>query len=103
MAYMTKDGNGPYPNKAGEYCGNHFPNSPPHLTLHQSPEEAEQHLREWLKKMRFGRPRPCQAGTSKEMAEEGWVGLYLIKGYSEPLRDGDIEVPTPPELMEPLV
>ena len=25
MAYIKKNGEGPYPNKAGEYCGNYDP------------------------------------------------------------------------------
>jgi hypothetical protein len=25
MAYMASDGQGPYPNKAGEFCGNYYP------------------------------------------------------------------------------
>lgn len=86
MAYMTKDGLGPYPNKAGEYCGNHNP---------KYSQGGEVH---WT--IRCGRPRPCKAGTTEELEADGWMGLYLKDDspYSNP---GDADVPTPPELLEP--
>lgn len=76
MAHTT-DGKGPYPDKAGEYCGNHFPGSEPALGVGQSPQVAKRHQEEWLARMRFGKPANCGAGTSEEMAQKGWVGLYL--------------------------
>lgn len=99
MAYMTKDGKGPYPNKKGEYCGNHFPNTSPDMLYPETLEQAEQHQRNWLKNKRFGRPHSCQAGTTKEMAARGWVGVYLAE--DAPIYDGCTEIDTPPELMEP--
>jgi len=71
----TIDGKGPYPDKAGEFCGNHLPGSPAIRRFHESP--ADRHQREYLARMRFGKPSSCAAGTSEEMAAQGWVGLYL--------------------------
>jgi hypothetical protein len=102
MAYLTKDGKEPYPNKAGEYCGNHFPGSPPVLSIYQSPKEAIEQQERYLERMRFGRPHSCQAGTSDQMFSKDWVGLYLKEDSPHILFDGQIEVPTPPELMEPV-
>lgn len=62
MAY-TVNGKGPYPDKAGEFCGNHDP---------AGPADSD-----YLKRMRFGKPSCCDDGTSREMAAGGWVGLYL--------------------------
>ncbi len=99
MAYMTKEGKGPYPNKAGEFCGNHLVGSKPCPAYDESLQQTEENQKHYLAKMRFGRPHGCKAGTSKEMQERGWVGLYKKEDSS--LRYGDVEIPTPPELMEP--
>ncbi len=82
MAYMV-EGRGPYPNKAGEYCGNHCGHP---LTI---PEN-----------MRKGRPRPCPDGTTAEMEAQGYVGLYLKE--DQKLMDWEEECDTPPELTEPV-
>lgn len=71
IAYMTKDGKGPYPNKKGEYCGNHLPSAILLRNFHET----------------------------KEMAAKGWVGVYLTEDV--PVYDGNTEIDTPPELMEP--
>lgn len=102
MAYMRKNGNGPYPNKAGEFCGNHHVGSSPLLTFHQTPEEAARQQREWLARMRFGRPRATEAYTSEGLTTKGMVGLYLREDSGIPLFDDEHEIPTPPELMEPV-
>lgn len=81
MAYMV-DGKGPYPNKAGEYCGNHRGCK---ATI---PEN-----------MRIGRPCPCKAGTTAEREAQGYVGLYLKEDRK--LMDWEEECETPPELTEP--
>lgn len=99
MAYMTKDGKGPYPNKAGEYCGNHSKGSSPYAMYGQGQQEAAENQKAYLARMRFGRPRPCEAGTTEEMEAKGNVGLYLKEDIR--LNFGEIEIPTPPELMEP--
>ncbi len=99
MAYMTADGKGPYPNKAGEYCGNYHPRIPPHRGWHESPAQAEERQRRYLAKLRFGRPRPCRMGTTEEMEARGYVGLYLKA--DQPLLWGSVEVDTPNELKEP--
>jgi len=87
MAYMV-DGKGPYPNKAGEFCGNHHPESRPFPGVHE---------KEYLATMRLGLPRPCKA--TYVTAENGWVGLYLKE--DRPLRECETPCETPPELLEP--
>ena len=54
---------------------------------------------DWLSKMRFGRPHPCKAGTTEEMTEMGFVGLYLK--HDQILHDWEKEVATPENLKEP--
>ena len=101
MAYMKKDGGAPYPNKAGEYCGNHCPTDQPCIKFHESPEEAKRNQERYLATMRFGRPRPCWAGTTEDMEAMGYVGLYLKHDFPVDLADGDVEIETPDELKEP--
>jgi len=100
MAYMMKDGKGPYPCYAGEYCGNHDPQSEPARRLYESPAEARRREVESFANMRFGRPRSCQAGTSAEMAARGYVGLYLKEDQTVHA-PGAILCDTPEELREP--
>lgn len=79
MAHMT-DGKGPYPDLAGEFCGNHDPvsmNYPAPCMIGKSQIDANRYRDEWLSKMRFGKPANCDHGTSGEMTAQGWVGLYL--------------------------
>ncbi len=92
MAYKTKDGKGPYPNRAGEFCSNHQPGELAICRFDQSQAEAEQSQCDWLANKRFGRPAKCQAGTSDEMAVMGFVGVYLKKDHR--LHDGDVAVET---------
>lgn len=106
MAYLKLIGQnemerGPYPNLAGEYCGNHIPGSPAFPAPGQTPAEADEMQKRYLARMRFGRPRGCVAGTSEEMAARGYVGLYLLEDspFCAPFPHKCI--PTPPELMEP--
>jgi hypothetical protein len=73
----TSDGNGPFPDKAGEFCGNHLNGRPAILVDGTSREDGERQLRVHLSMMRFGKPASTPAGTSEEMAELGYVGLYL--------------------------
>jgi hypothetical protein len=75
------DGEGPCPDKAGEFCGNYMPGNLPWFSFRQSPKEAARHQREYLDRMRFGKPSTCEAGTSSEMAARGWVGLYLKEDH----------------------
>lgn len=76
MSHMT-DSRGPYPDKAGEFCGNHMPGSSPCPVQGESRPDAAERQKEYLAWMRFGKPSNYNAGTSKEMAAAGWVGLYL--------------------------
>jgi hypothetical protein len=99
MAYLTRDGKGPYPCQVGEYCGNHMPCSLAFAALNESRADAERNQQEYLAKMRFGRPRPCEAGTTEEMEARGTVGLYLKEDQS--ILPDSRRVDTPPELMEP--
>jgi len=99
MAYIRRENGvkkGPYPNKRGEFCGNHFPNSGPTIC---ADAQAHMHYADWLSKMRFGRPRPCEAGTTEELEQQGMVGLYLK--CDAPSYKGEIDVPTPEDLKEP--
>ncbi len=73
MAYKTEDG-GPYPNLAGEFCGNHDPTTIPQSYETEQDRKDEQAR---LNRMRFGKPSHCKAGTSEELAARGVVGLYL--------------------------
>lgn len=98
MAYMT-DGKGPYPNKAGEYCGNHLVGNIACRLFDQTQAQANEDQRAWLATMRFGRPRPSRTITTKELEAHGCVGLYLKETCK--LFDWETEVPTPPELLEP--
>lgn len=98
MAYMIGD-RGPYPNKVDEYCGNHLVGSFPELSGWQSPAAALVQQEQYLATMRFGRPRPCKSGTTKEMAAREFVGLYAKT--TRKLRDCETEVPTPDSLREP--
>ena len=97
MAYIKKNGEGPYPNKAGEYCGNYDPENT--YLDYRDISDLERH-KEWLSRMRFGCPRPSDTHTIQQMRDMGLVGLYLkeddIHIYSK-----EYTVPTPPELMEP--
>lgn len=76
MAHIS-DGRGPYPDKAGEFCGNHRLGNDPPRQLHESFEEAWERQDAFLVRMRFGKPSLCKAGTSAEMKAKGLVGLYL--------------------------
>lgn len=78
MAYMI-EGKGPYPNKAGEFCGNYRPGARSFVMcdLNQDLDDAKRQQQDRLAKMRYGKPSSCEAGTSDEMAAAGWVGLYL--------------------------
>jgi hypothetical protein len=89
MAYISKllspdeVWRGPYPNKAGEFCGN-IGLSDPDLG------------RDVLKTKRLGAPSSCLAGTSIELQAKGMAGLYLLKdqtylgGYESREVDTDV-------------
>lgn len=98
MAHMSDTG-GPYPDKAGEYCGNHKPGSPVPRMFDESPADAAKHQREWLAKMCFGRPRPSDTYTTKQLEAMEMVGLYLKEDQS--LFSWESPCPTPLELLEP--
>lgn len=101
MAYMT-DGKGPYPNKAGEYCGNYHPdnlNGFEILMKDETPQQAAGRQKEYLARMRFGRPHATVAYTTKQLKIMGYVGLYLKE--DRPPFDWETPCETPPELLEP--
>jgi len=91
MAYAA-NGRDPYPNLAGEFCGNHLPGSPAYCRSGESPEDAERRQEEFLARMRFGRPSKCGAGSSEEMTAQGYIGLYLKEDAE--LSAADITVDT---------
>ena len=92
MAYAAKSTGswrGPYPNKAGEFCGNTllsdlilgadgttilFRKSYPWQRMRLGSNGYEKVVNQ-----RMGRPAVCQAGSSEEMLKTGYTGLYLIK------------------------
>ncbi len=76
MAHSIK-GKGLYPDKAGDFCGNHAPGGGLVISFHETVKEAERHHREYFARMRFGKPSSCSAGTSEEMVALGYIGLYL--------------------------
>lgn len=81
MAYKLRD-KGPYPNKAGEFCGN---------CQREKVNRDDCYI---------GRPQPCGRGTVEKMEAQGYVGLYLKKDIIS-LSKGVTEVPTPENLKEP--
>lgn len=87
MAYMTKEGEGPYPCHAGDYCGNHDP--------------KRNYDGMTFDNFRFGRPRPTKVRTTEELEAWGMVGLYLKRSDSHIFLGGEILIKTPPELCEP--
>ena len=98
MAYMIGE-KGPYPSKAGDFCGNHYPDSEPPMSCQdmRSPETrkaAIKRYKAYLAKMRFGKPSSCETGTSSEMDSQGWVGLYLKEDSSRTLFAGEVEIET---------
>ncbi len=126
---------GPYPCYEGEFCGNYNPEHSAGLAVLERMLGGASFVRERYKLLpskglkadwwdgqvlmegddgsidlnfyRLGRPRACEAGTSAEMAAQGFSGLYLrrdVKPFPddyEPV-DGPLEyVPTPDSLREP--
>lgn len=100
---------GTYPCHAGEYCGNHHPESyRTHGPMYSFAASLDPILRqrereqanEHLALMRFGLPHACGAGDTAKMQADGYVGLYL-RADSQFKREQIEYVPTPPELMEP--
>lgn len=76
MAYMS-NGGGPYPNKSGEYCGNHFLGVPSVQQPNKSAADAGRHQKRYLEGVDFKKPAACSGATSEELTARGWVGLYL--------------------------
>lgn len=81
MAYII-DGNGPFANKAGEFCWNGY-----------RPEK------ECFYMFRYGRPQPSPNCSLEEMEKKGQAGVYFA--VTCPLPPGAVEVETPDELKEP--
>lgn len=86
MAYMLRD-KGPYPNKAGEFCGN---------CLHEQLRLGKVDRDDCY----IGRPQPCGRSTVEKLEAQGFVGLYLKKDIIW-LSKGVTEVLTPENLKEP--
>jgi hypothetical protein len=101
MAYMTKEGKGPYPCYEGEFCGNYNPNHELYRRQGTTLWQAEYEQKMYLARMRFGRPRACGVDTIAELAAQGYVGLYLKKDDEYRL-PGEVLVDTPEELREPV-
>ena len=103
MAYyyidFTGEERGPYPCHIGEYCGNEHKNQKPFLSYFEEIGAQKE------SNTRKGIPHSCPCGTSQEMQEKGFYGLYLTKEDSELWKkihkDKVRFVPTPDKLMEP--
>ena len=93
MAHMDTGAapGGPYPDKAGEYCGNHHPD--------KNPRQTQIRAESYYTRMRFGRPHACKEGSEEEMEDRGWVGLYLKE--DRPLMDWEVPCECPESLTEP--
>jgi hypothetical protein len=103
MAYIIKDRGqekwrGPYPNKAGEFCGNDERKNL-RVTADGTIEAvAGAEYGGWhsAKSRRIGRPSNCKMGTSEEMAAQGFVGIYLTADNPHAavgvVRDVDVDV-----------
>jgi hypothetical protein len=92
MAYKL-GANGPLPSREGEFYANWNPALPP-----VTQRENEETTPDWTK-VRSGRPRPTAAFTSSELAEQGWIGLYLRHDLRVP--EGAVEVDAPEWMSEP--
>ena len=103
MAYIdtTKPDEPPYPNLAGEFCGNHFKGGRAYACDGQTQSEANEQQQTYLARMRFGRPRPDGTATTEELEARGLVGLYLKEDDFRKLSKDEVACPTPPELLEP--
>lgn len=98
MAWIDERGI-PFPRHRGEFCGNHWPDGEPLRLFGELPSETLRRHREYLDRMRFGRPRTCPAfPTQEEVDASGMVGLYLKQDLN---RDIGRAIDTPTELMEP--
>ena len=95
MAYMRGE-RGPFPHRVGELVGNYNPSLPP--GPFNSQKEFEQSLPDWST-MRAGRPCPTPTLSSGELANQGWVGVYLTE--SLPLPPQAVAVLTPEWMNEP--
>lgn len=99
MAFMTADGEGPFPNRAGEHCGNFFVDCYPVTAENETLEDALKRQDKYLSRFRFGRPRPTSTGTIEELEKLGLNGLYLKEDQS--IGSSDTEIKTPDWLKEP--
>lgn len=91
MAY--KLGERTFPSREGEFYANWCPEHPPVAQFESDEVEPD------FMKVRVGRPRPAGGNSSEEMADEGWVGLYLKRDLSVP--PGAEVIPTPAWMQEP--
>ncbi len=100
MAYITKDGEGPYPHHAGDYCGNYDSGYSAVSAFYEDQGQADSRQKEALLGMRFGRPRREPDSSTKTLEDMGVVGLYLKHDRTD-RAPGDVLVPTPERMREP--
>lgn len=87
---------GPYPNKAGEFCGNVLREA---LFFEADGETVREHkwsfsylmLDDKNVKFRIRDPVDCQAGSSAEMKSQGYVGLYLAEDQPQIAAEQDVD------------
>lgn len=101
---------GPYPLHEGEYCGNWHPkfecDRPVKMGDVVDMNKMNSHLMgrdrfisSYKELRRLGVPQSCKAGTSQEMQDQGYFGLYLTEDR-EPF-SWEVSCSTPKSLMEP--
>ncbi len=96
MAFTLPEG-GIRPSKVGEFVGNWNPDTKRFPPVTQFEHEQ---VHPDFSEVRRGRPRPAGGRTSAEMADDGWIGLYLIRERRVPF--GATEVPAPEWMTEPV-
>jgi hypothetical protein len=93
MAYMKQDKNGerrgPFPNLAGEFCGNSYGEEWSHQLFddHGSFLSGRIPGRPDWATVRKGRPHPCKAGSTDDLEVRGMFGLYLKADHPVPPED----------------
>lgn len=109
MAYIVKINSdkekwyGPCSNKTGEFCGNAIKDDleiAPNGTVLNC--RRRHHFRYPYHEMseditpvkRIGKPSNCKGGSSKQMAKQGFVGLYLLHDHPLNFPDKEREVDT---------
>ena len=90
IAPRDKKWRGPFPDKAGEFCGNHVLKDEDKVHTFTDMPCTINHANS---KVYVGKPSSCVGLTSNEMSKKGFVGLYL-KADDPSAHDGYAECMT---------